>query len=395
MSRSLRPPRSGRLAMHSDSSLQDTLGAVPPRSMWVILKRVLVATVIAVVALGGAYVLWQTAALESEPGRAGYVDMHVHAAGIGAGGSGAFIAKSIRDGYKFNFYLKAFDVTLEEIEREGDAVVLRKLSEKISRSDRVSKAVVLALDGVIGKDGELDRERTQTYVPNEYLARELAAFDNLLFGASINPYRKDAIERLEQAKRNGAVLVKWIPGIMDIDPSDQAIVPFYERMRDLGIPLLSHAGQERSFGESNDALGDPLLLELPLQVGVTVITAHLASTGIIEGQDNFDRLLPLFDKYDNLYADFSALTQINRRGYLLRALAREKLHGRLVYGSDWPLQFFPLVSPWYQFPRVALSQIKAIQGLDNQWDRDVTLKEAMGVPPSAFERSAQLLGVTP
>jgi hypothetical protein len=46
-------------------------------------------------------------------------------------------------------------------------------------------------------------------------------------------------------------------------------------------------------------------------------------------------------------------------------------------------------------PHVALSQIKAIQGLDNQWDRDVTLKEAMGVPAAAFERSALLLGVTP
>ena len=363
--------------------------------MPVMLTRTVLGIIIAAIALGGTYVLWQTAELAPDPDGAGYVDMHVHAAGIGAGGSGAFISRNIRNGYKFKFYLKAFDVTLEEIEREGDVVVLRKLSEKISRSSRVSKAVVLVLDGVVGKDGELNRERTQTYVPDDYLGRELVAFDNLLFGASINPYRKDAIERLERAKRQGAVLVKWIPGIMDIDPSDPAIAPFYERMRDLGIPLLSHAGQERSFGESNDALGDPLLLELPLQVGVTVITAHLASTGIIEGQDNFDRLLPLFDKYDNLYADFSALTQINRRGYLLRALAREKLHGRLVYGSDWPLQFFPLVSPWYQFPHVALSQIKAIQGLDNQWDRDVTLKEAMGVPPSAFERSALLLGVTP
>jgi hypothetical protein len=44
---------------------------------------------------------------------------------------------------------------------------------------------------------------------------------------------------------------------------------------------------------------------------------------------------------------------------------------------------------------VPVSQIKAIQGLDNQWDRDVALKEAMGVPPEAFERSALLLGATP
>jgi hypothetical protein len=159
--------------------------------------------------------------------------------------------------------------------------------------------------------------------------------------------------------------------------------------------LLSHAGAERSFGHSNDKLGDPHRLELPLTLGVTVIAAHIASTGIIEGQDNFDRVLPMFAKHDNLFADISALTQINRRGYLRRALAREDLHSRLIYGSDWPLQFFPLVSPWHHFPHVSISEIKAIQGLDNQWDRDVALKKAMGVPSEVFERSASLLGITP
>jgi hypothetical protein len=126
-----------------------------------------------------------------------------------------------------------------------------------------------------------------------------------------------------------------------------------------------------------------------------VIAAHIASTGTIDGEDNFDRLLPMFARYENLYADISALTQINRLGYLRRAVARRDLRSRLVYGSDWPLQFFPLVSPWYQFPHVAPGQIKAIARLDNQWDRDVALKEAMGVSADVFQRSASLLGITP
>jgi hypothetical protein len=360
------------------------------------LKRVILTVFLLLFALVGAYLLWPTADLSSGPDQeVGYVDMHVHVAGIGAGGSGCFISEQIRHGYKFGFYLRAFDVTLEELEGEGDGVMLRKLSNKIAGSNRVSKAVVLALDGVVGKNGELDGERTQVFVPNEYLARELAACDNLLFGASINPYRKDALERLEWVKRHGAVLVKWIPGIMDINPADERIIPFYERLRDLGLPLLSHAGDEKSFGTSNDELGDPRRLELPLSLGVTVIVAHIASTGNIEGEDNFDRVLPMFKKHQNLYGDISALTQVNRRGYLRRALASEDLHSRLIYGSDWPLTFFPLVSPWYQFPHVSVSEIKAIQSLDNQWDRDVALKQAMGVPPSVFRRSASLLGITP
>ena len=159
--------------------------------------------------------------------------------------------------------------------------------------------------------------------------------------------------------------------------------------------MLSHAGQERSFGHSNDEQCDPRHLVLPLQHGVTVIAAHVASAGSTQGESNFERLLPLFDEYEHLYADISALTQINRLGYLNRALTREGVRERLVYGSDWPLQFFPLVSAWYQAPHVDLADIKAIQGLDNKWDRDVALKQAMGVPHTVFERSARVLGIVP
>lgn len=356
------------------------------------IRRLLVAVLIVTATAMVTYQLWPVAESPSDPPtEEGYLDLHVHAAGIGAGDSGCFLSEEMREGFKFDFYLRAFDVTLAELEREGDAVLLRKLSEKMIRSRQVEKAVVLALDGVIDEAGQLDEERTQVYVPNEFLARELASYDNLLFGASINPYREDALARLQWAKDNGAVLLKWIPGIMGIDPADRSLIPFYERLRELGLPLLTHAGQERSFGDSDDMLGDPRRLELPLSLGVTVIVAHIASTGIIDGQDNFDRLLSMFSEHQNLYADISALTQVNRRGYLIRALEMPEIRERLAYGSDWPLQFFPLVSPWYQYPNVDVSEIKAIQSADNKWDRDVALKRAMGVSEDVFRRSSALI----
>ena len=329
--------------------------------------------------------------LARTPAGAEIVDAHVHTAGIGAGHSGAFISRELRESYKFGVYLDAFGVTLEEVEREGDQIVIRRLADRIKASARVSRAVVLALDGLMDAGGLLDRERTQIYVPNDFVAREVQKYETLLFGASVNPYRSDALLRLDRVKAAGAVLIKWIPGIMDIDPADKSLVPFYRRMRELGLPLLTHAGQERSFGESDDALGDPRRLALPLKLGVTVIAAHIASTGDIDGKDNFDHLLPMFGKYPNLYADISSLTQINKRGYLFTALAQPALHGRLLYGSDWPLQFFPLVSPWYQWPRLPFSVLRPITKINNKWDRDVALKEAMGVPSEVFHRSAKLL----
>lgn len=322
-----------------------------------------------------------------------YVDMHVHAAGIGAGGSGAFINQSMQDSYKFGIYLWAMGVTEAELEAEGDAVLLRKLSARINESKRIGDAVVLAMDGVVDTAGRLDRERTQLYVPNDYLIRELAPYPNLHLGASINPYRKDALQRLDAVAAAGAVLLKWIPNIQLIDPADPALVPFYQRMAELKLPLLSHTGQERSFAGADDRFGDPRRLELPLSLGVTVIAAHIATTGTSDGERNFDRILPLFRQYPNLYTDISSLTQVNKLNYLADALRRVDLTDRLIYGSDWPLQFFPLVFPLYHVNHISLAEAKGAWAHPNQWDRNVVLKEHMGVPEEVFARSRTLLGL--
>ena len=122
-----------------------------------------------------------------------------------------------------------------------------------------------------------------------------------------------------------------------------------------------------------------------------MIAAHIAAAGATDGVDNFERILPLFERHPNLYADISSLTQINRLGYLERALDVPGLVSRLVYGTDWPLQFFPLVSPYYHIGRIGWTQANSIAAIDSPWDRDVALKKASGMPEEVFERSGTLL----
>ena len=315
------------------------------------------------------------------------IDWHVHTAGLGYGNSGCFVNEKIRSSLRFKFFLSMFGVTRDELKKRGDRIIFTRLDRQIRQSRYVDQAVILALDGVINMDGELDRQRTQVYVPNDFVAYETAKYPALLFGASINPNRPDAIARLEQVHRQGAVLVKWIPSIMDIDPADKKFIGFYRRMAELGMPLLTHTGRERSFASARDELADPLKLELPLETGVTVIAAHIATTGTSNGQDNFERILPMFEKYPNLYTDISSLTQINKLGYLVKALKNPHVTNRMLYGSDWPLQFFPLVSPWYHVNHTGIRQAWHISRIKNSWDRDIKLKEALGVSYSTFERS--------
>jgi len=321
------------------------------------------------------------------------IDMHVHTAGIGAGGSGCYISPELRASYKFKWYLRAFDVSERELISGGDAILLQRISERLSRSREVAKAIVLALDGVIEQSGQLDRSRTQIYVPNAFVERETKRYDNLLYGASVNPYRPDALQRLRDASAAGAVLVKWIPAIMAIDPADPSLEAFYRTLVELDLPLLVHVGQERSFIGTADELGDPVRLVLPLKLGVKVIAAHIATTGSNAGQSNFSRLLRMFEHYPNLYTDISSLTQINKLGYLRRALKTPGVTERMLYGSDWPLQFFPLVSPWYQLGRAPVPDLYAARKIKNEWDRDVAIKRALGVPAEVFERSGTLLGI--
>jgi predicted TIM-barrel fold metal-dependent hydrolase len=328
-----------------------------------------------------------------EPVPAGIVDMHCHIAGIGAGGSGCFVSPRLQHNWRFKIYLHSFGVTEKELLQSGDSLVGDRISASLAQSKLVSRAVLLALDGVVDADGNLDTNRTEVYVPNEFVAEMAARHTNLLFGASVNPYRPDALARLEWAKAHGAVLVKWIPPVMAIDPSDPKLIPFYKKMAELNLPLLSHTGKEKSFSRAAGELGDPEKLRLPLSLGVTVVAAHIASSEKYQGERGPDRLARLMGEYPNLYTDISALTQINRPGCLKEALTRPEFSGRLVYGTDFPLINTQLVSPWYSL-HLSLRQKFSIWRTKNPWDRDVLMKHDLGVPAETFARSAKLFGGT-
>ena len=100
------------------------------------------------------------------------IDIHCHTAGIGAGNSGCFISAAMQQSWKTRFYFRAFGVTEAELHAQGDELVLERLSARLRESSHVDKAVVLALDGVMDSRGALDRERTEFYVPNDFLAAQ-------------------------------------------------------------------------------------------------------------------------------------------------------------------------------------------------------------------------------
>ena len=355
------------------------------------------------IVLGGRWLFFDGPFLPPElSASAMIVDIHCHTAGIGAGESGCFVSKELQSSYKFQIYLDSFGVDLASLKAAGDALVIERIAEQVKRSELVSAeqvkrselvsaAIVLSMDGVVGDDGQLDRGATEFYVPNEFVFEETSKYPGLFWGASINPKRTNAVEQLVWAHANGAKLVKWLPSIQLFDPSEPSFLPFYQKLAELGMPLLSHAGQERSFSHARDEFADPLKLRLALDSGVTVIVAHVASTGENEGQRDTDRLLGMMSQYPRLYSEISSLTQVNKLGYLSEALRDERFKGRLFYGSDYPLINSALVSPWYFSLNLDVQQMRELASVKNPWDRDVGLKKALGVPSEVFDRAGRLL----
>lgn len=146
------------------------------------------------------------APLPAEP----IIDLHCHAAGIGAGNSGCFLSPRMRSNFRFRIYLDAFGVTEADLIEHGDLFLLQKALPRHRRQPTPRGRGLFALDGVVDDAGRLDTNRTEVYIPNDYMAVVTRQFTNLLFGASIHPRRPDAIARLDQAVEQGAVLVKWI-----------------------------------------------------------------------------------------------------------------------------------------------------------------------------------------
>ena len=119
--------------------------------------------------------------------------------------------------------------------------------------------------------------------------------------------------------------------------------------------------------------------------------AHIGVRGHNEGETYFDAAIEMLSRYDNSYADISSLTQINKLGFLGRALEATGIEEKLLYGSDWPLQLTVIVSPFYQIGRISLNNMITTQRIDNVWDRDVQLKRHLGVPETVFRRANNVL----
>ncbi len=344
------------------------------------------------------------------------VDVHVHAIGLGQEGDGTFVNPeklSSRHPFKrfeTNLYLKATGVKgLAHFDRD----YLEVLAARARAFPHPVRLHLLAMDQAYRPDGTPDAARTEFHVPNAYVFAAAAQHPDLFVPVmSIHPARKDAIQELEACAAQGARLLKWLPNAQAIDPADPRYDAFYRRMKELGVVLLTHAGEERAVAVKDaQALGNPLKLRRPLDLGVTVIVAHCASLGKNADLDhpgkvarNFDLFLRLMEdpKYrGRLFGDLSAITQINRLPAPLQTLlARPDFDGRLLNGSDYPLPGVDLIIWTRRLVELKLISAAERKALNEIWKRnpllfDFVLKRTLKDPKTGRRWPADLFQRSP
>jgi mannonate dehydratase len=282
------------------------------------------------------------------------VDLHLHVFGQEAGPGGPFVSPSARSWLhpyrmlQYRVYLSASGVSGEE---RISQQFLARLTDLIGQEDGSGRYFIYAMDMHYRPDGIPDPAETPFYVPNEYVIDLAERFPGLFVPVvSIHPYRPDALVELEKWAQRGCRYVKWLTTSQGIDPSNPRIAPFYLKMREHGMVLLAHTGEELAvFSGGRQELGNPLLLRQPLDLGVTVVALHCASFGKSIDLDSpgrervpsFDLFLRLMDepRYAGLlFGDLSGVTFFNHSAQALATLLRRhELHPRLIYGSDYPL----------------------------------------------------------
>jgi hypothetical protein len=282
------------------------------------------------------------------------LDYHTHLVGLGDSGSGAWVNPAMRSWahpvlrVKFAVYLSS--CAIEDLGR-ADEQYLGRLVDLIRASPGPARHALLAFDRNHRADGSPDEELSNFYVPNEYVLAVARRHPDLFVPVgSVHPWRADAVAELERCAKAGIRMLKWIPSGMGIDPADPRCDPFYDRMRELGVALLTHAGREEAIDvEEAQKLGNPLRLRRALDHGVKVVVAHCASFGDDEDLDDprkplvssFDLFLRMMEekRYEGLlFGEISAVTDCLRdRRPIGVLLERTDLHPRLVDGSDYPI----------------------------------------------------------
>lgn len=316
------------------------------------------------------------------------VDAHVHVGVIGDRRPDlGRMSEYYRSSVGFKIFLLFLGIDADDV---CDDFMREETIKRIANSS-VDKVVLLPLDPVYDRDGELQVARSHMWVSNEYaheLCQDVRLANRALFACSVHPYDNNFKDRVRDWIGKGAVMIKWLPSAQQIDLASDKVreaLLFLAKARPNNepLPLLLHVGPEyaipstdertRSYDYLTWSTWDSVVnffrfknkwctpkikevrrnLQAGLEAGAQIIFAHCGLPYFFSGilgrafEHNEFKVVRQFlrdtkaEKFPGkCFADVSALATPFRSRYF-RDVARlpEDL---VLYGSDFPTPVFEL-----------------------------------------------------
>ena len=319
------------------------------------------------------------------------IDGHVHAVGTGKRGSGCWYRPRGLTRLGEPLLMRAMGLPLSALRDDFETIYSAALLRQI-REAELDAAVLLAHEQAYRDDGTVIEGCGSFFVPNDYVLGLARRHREFLPAVSIHPARRDAFDELERCLEAGAVMLKCLPNVQNMDWNDRRYRKFLERMAETGLILLAHTGSERTMPVLRPDLASPRVLTQALEIGVTCIAAHCGTGMIGLDPDYFDEFVAMTKRHANLYGDNSALAGLSLRfrpRQMKRIRADPELAARIIHGSDVPVPSSGLVMA--AFGMIGWEDYAASLEFEGSMARDVMLKRALGFPVECETRLAGLL----
>ena len=246
---------------------------------------------------------------------------------------------------------KKFGLNLTNVKKNPYKAYTDALINNIRKSKYIKKVALFGVDARVDENGkEIDRDKS-VCASNEQVLRFYEQNKDIIIPFfSINPNRSDALELIDYYHQKGFMGAKFLQNYWGIDTRDKKYKSYFQKLKEFDLPLIIHTGSENSI-QSDNKYETLEMLEAPLSQGVKTIAAHMALSYSFlhpfklfsKNPKNFNiqyfKLLEMLKKYNNLYADISAILTFQRAKVLRHLSNQTDIHHKLLFGTDFPVPF--------------------------------------------------------
>lgn len=273
------------------------------------------------------------------------VDIHVHLL------SSEVAFNRFYDKLAIRFFGRKLGVDPQALIADPYNAYTEALVRSVRESVHLSKTVLFGVDARVDEKGkEIHKDLTVCATNEDLLHLYQKHPDVIVPFFSINPKRPDALDLIDRYSELGFKGAKFLQNYWGVDTREERYRPYFEKLKEKGIPLIVHIGSESSI-HSFKACEKIEMLDHPLEMGVNVIAAHMAlsydllkpwsvlSKNPKHFNEEYFKLLEMLKKHDNLYADISALLTPVRAKALRHLSEHKEVHEKLLFGTDYPVPF--------------------------------------------------------